>query len=79
MNSIVKNLFFAEHDEELDPAAARLYRGVAARLNYIAPDRADIAYTVIESARNMNKPRVEDMKKFRKMLVMKVKKQRRFR
>ena len=37
-----------QFEEELDAAGARLYRGVAARLNYIAPDRPDIAYAVEE-------------------------------
>ena len=44
------------HDEELDASAARLYRGVSARLNYIAPDRPDMGYAIKEAARSMSKP-----------------------
>ena len=40
-------------DPPLGPEEARLYRGIAARLNYIAPDRPDIGYAVKESARAM--------------------------
>ena len=47
----------AEDDELLGPEDARLYRGVAAILNDIAPDRPDIAYAVKESARGMSAPR----------------------
>ena len=47
-----------QFEEELDAAGARLYRGVAARLNYMAPDRPDIAYAVKEAARNMSSPKV---------------------
>ena len=57
----------AETQEELDAAATRLYRGVAARLNYISPDRPDIAFAVKEAARNMQKPTMSDLKKLRKI------------
>ena len=56
-----------EFEEELDAAGARLYRGVAARLNYIAPDRPDIAYAVKEAARNMSSPKVSDLRRLRKI------------
>ena len=46
-----------EFEEELHAAGALLYRGVAARLNYIAPDWPDIAYAVQEDSRNMAPPR----------------------
>ena len=46
-----------DDEELLGPEGARLYRGVAARLNYIAPDRPDIAYAVKESARGMSAPK----------------------
>ena len=49
-------------DEMLGPEDARLYRGAASRLNYIAPDRPDIAYTVKESARGMSAPRASAMR-----------------
>ena len=35
---------------------ARRYRAIAARLNYLAPDRTDIGYAVKEAARNMALP-----------------------
>ena len=56
-----------EDDQLLGPEDARLYRGVAARLNYIAPDRPDIAYAVKESARGMSAPRASAMRKLRKI------------
>ena len=56
-----------QFEEELDAAGARLYRGVAARLNYIAPDRPDIAYAVKEAARNMSSPEVSDLRRLRKI------------
>ena len=45
-----------EHLVALDPARASLYRGLAARLNYLATDRADIAFAVKEVARSMSAP-----------------------
>ena len=56
-----------EKDELLGPAEARLYRGVAARFNYIAPDRADIAYAVKETARSMSAPKASDLRKLRRL------------
>jgi len=44
-----------------------VYRGVAARLNYLAPDRADIGYAVKEAARDMSAPRQSSMRKLRKI------------
>jgi len=35
---------------------AKEYQSLVARLNYLAPDRADIAYSVKELARTMSKP-----------------------
>ena len=46
-----------DDDPELGPEEARMYRGVAARYNYIAPDRPDIAFSVKEAARAMSAPR----------------------
>ena len=54
-------------DEELAPELARMYRGVAARLNYISTDRPDLGFSVKESARNMSKPRASDMKRLKKI------------
>ena len=39
---------------------ARQYRAVAARLNYLAPDRVDIQFAVKEAARSMSAPRKRD-------------------
>ena len=52
-------------EEPLDAQQARLYRGVAARLNYIAPDRPDISYAVKEAARNMSCPKPSDLRRLR--------------
>ena len=54
-------------DPELGAEDARTYRGVAARLNYISPDRPDIAYAVKEAARDMSTPRESSLKKLRKI------------
>jgi hypothetical protein len=56
-----------DDDSELDTDKARSYRAIAARLNYISPDRPDIGYAVKEAARNMSKPRVSDFQKLRKI------------
>ena len=37
-----------DSDTELNAEDARSYRAIAARLNYISPDRADIAYAAQE-------------------------------
>ena len=60
------------HDEDfvdtvLGKEEARLYRGVAARLNYIAPDRPDIGYAVKEAARSMSDPKEGDLRRLRKI------------
>ena len=44
-------------DRELEPQEATRYRAIAARLNYLAPDRVDIQFAVKESARAMSSPR----------------------
>ena len=54
-------------EKPLDAQQARLYRGVAARLNYIAPDRPDISYAVKEAARNMSCPKPADLRRLRKI------------
>jgi hypothetical protein len=56
-----------DDDSELDADKARSYRAIAARLNYISPDRPDIGYAVKEAARNMSKPRVSDFQRLRKI------------
>ena len=54
-------------DTELGADDARSYRAIAARLNYICPDRPDIGYAVKASARNMSKSRASDFQKLRKI------------
>ena len=54
-------------DEPLGQTGARLYRGVAARLNYIAPDRPDIAYAVKEATRRIGVPHDSDLRRLRKI------------
>ena len=46
---------------------AKVYRAVAARLNYISPDRPDIGFAVKEAARSMSKPKESDMHKLKKI------------
>jgi len=43
-------------DEELGPEEKTAYRGVAARLNFVAMDRADIQYSTKEACRAMARP-----------------------
>ena len=42
-----------KEEEELGAEAATLYRGIAARANYLAIDRPDIQYAVKEVCRGM--------------------------
>ena len=57
----------AAMSEELGRDEARRYRAVAARLNYLAPDRVDIGYSVKEAARSMAKPLVGDWDKLKRI------------
>ena len=43
-------------EEELPPAEATLFRGIAARCNYLQPDRPDIQFAVKECCRLMSRP-----------------------
>ena len=57
-----------EADETLlGPVEAKLFRGVAARLNYMGPDRPDMQYAIKESARCMANPRVCDWPLLKKL------------
>ena len=49
-----------EEPKELDQKDASRYRGVAATLNYLAADRADIQFATKEAARAMAKPTEND-------------------
>ena len=44
-------------ESPLEKADAKLFRGVAARLNYLGPDRPDMQYAIKEAARCMASPR----------------------
>ena len=44
-------------DEPLEATEARKYRGIAARLNYVAADRVDIQFAVKEASRAMSAPK----------------------
>ena len=46
-----------EDETELTGEEARLFRGVAARLNYVGLDRPDMQFAVKEAARLMSSPR----------------------
>ena len=50
----------AAGEEEMCAEDAKKYRGVVARLNYIAPERVDMQFAVKEAARSMAKPKVKD-------------------
>ncbi len=54
-------------EELLDANAARKYRAITARLNYMAVDRVDIQYAVKEAARSMANPKVSDWPKLVKI------------
>ena len=56
-----------EDDEPLGPVEARRYRAIAARLNYLVPDRIDIQYAVKESARAMSCPKAGDWPKLQRL------------
>ena len=59
-------------ERPLGTADARLFRGVAARLNYMGPDRPDMQYAIKEAARCMASPRECDwalLKKIGKYLL----------
>ena len=45
-----------EGGKELDREESRLYRGLVARLNYLAQERSDITCSVKELSREMAKP-----------------------
>ena len=56
-----------ENKEELQADEARRFRGHAARLNYLAADRPDIAYSVKEVCRAMAKPTRGAWKKLKRI------------
>ena len=56
-----------DEEEEMSREDAKAYRGIAARLNYLSPDRMDIGYAVKEAARNMARPMVGDWAKLKRI------------
>ena len=59
-------------DELLDPKQASCFRGLAARANFMASDRPDIAFSVKELCRAMSAPtqrNLEALKRFARYLV----------
>ena len=50
-----------DNEDELSDADSSKYRGLAARANFLAQDRPDIAYSVKELCRGMSKPTARDM------------------
>lgn len=55
-------------DEEcLDSSYATTYRGLAARLTYLAQDRSDTQYAVKEVARGMSKPTKRDLRRIKRL------------
>ena len=57
-----------ENAEELGPEETRKFRGHAARLNYLAADRSDIAFSAKEVCRGMAKPTKGDWKKLKRLV-----------
>ena len=58
----------SEEEKELSQNESRIYRRAAARLNYMALDRADLAYASKEAARGMSKPTVGDVIRLKRIL-----------
>ena len=57
-----------ENKQELGAEDARKFRGHAARLNYLAADRPDIAYSVKEVCREMARPTRGSWKKLKRIV-----------
>jgi len=56
--------------EDAEPLCARdgtSYRAIAARANYLSPDRADAQYAIKEICRGMSSPTKGDLKKLRRL------------
>jgi hypothetical protein len=52
-----------EQEELLPDADVTLFRGVAARANYLGPDRPDMLYASKEACRKMSKPSIKGLEK----------------
>ena len=58
----------AEEEQELGVAEAKIYRRAAARINYMALDRADLSFASKEASRGMAKPTVGDVVRLKRIL-----------
>ena len=56
----------SENDQPVSAEDATAYRALVARANYLAQDRADIAYAVKELCRNMSSPKTSDWDKLKR-------------
>ena len=56
------------NEQPLDRAEASLYRSCVARANYLAQDRADIAYAVKEACRDMANPKANSWEKIKRVV-----------
>ena len=57
----------AENKVELDRQAARTFRGMAARVNYMGQDRSDVHFAAREICTEMSKPTVGGMVRLKRM------------
>jgi len=57
----------AELDKPLNKNEASMYRGLAARANYLSQDRSDIKFAVKEISRRMSNPRVKDLQALKRL------------
>ena len=55
-------------EQPLDKAEASMYRSCVARANYLAQDRADIAYAVKEACRDMANPKASSWEKIKRVV-----------
>jgi hypothetical protein len=67
LNAVFPDTEMMNNDDEMERDDAKKYRGIAARLNYLSPDRMDIGFAVKEAARNMSKPLVGDWAKLNRI------------
>ena len=56
-----------ELDALLEDKEASMYRGLAARANYLSQDRSDIKFAVKEICRRMSNPRVKDLQALKRL------------
>ena len=56
-----------EESEELAGDDVRLYRGLAARCNYLSLDRPDLQFAAKEACREMSKPTVASLKRLKRI------------